>query len=73
MGERKMGAAEKIKIMCLVKKARKADIADKLGMNPQSFYNKLARDAMSYNTAEKIADLLGFDIIFRDRKTGKEY
>ena len=34
--------------------------------------DKMARDTLKYNDVEFIADKLGYDIVFRDRKTGEE-
>lgn len=40
---------------------------------PNVVYNMLCRDKMTFATVETMADILGCDIIFKDRETGKEY
>ena len=37
------------------------------------FYNKLSRDTMKFKEVEEIADLLGCDVVFLDRKTKNIY
>lgn len=73
IGEKDMGASGRIKIMLSVKKISIRDFAGIYGTPIQSMYNKLHRDAMSFEDVEKMADMLDFDIVFKDRKTGKEY
>lgn len=68
-----MGAAKSIKIMLKVRNTTIREFAKTCDMPTQSLYNKLHRDAMSFDDAERLADLLDFDIVFKDRKTGKEY
>lgn len=68
-----MSASKHIK-KCMVEKEIKAGtLAEKLGMIPQTFYNKLFRDSMSFSDAEKIADALDCDIVLIDRTTQKIY
>ncbi len=73
IGEKDMGAAEKIKMVAKDKKITYGNLGELIGMKPKMFYKKLDRNSMSYTDAEKIADALNCDIIFKDRKTGKEY
>ena len=40
---------------------------------PNVVYNMLRKDNMTFATVEIMADVLGCDIIFKDRETGKEY
>ena len=66
-----MSATTTIK-KCLIEKGLKTGaLADLLGENKTTFYNKISRDTMKYNDVEKIADVLGCDVVFRDRNTGK--
>jgi hypothetical protein len=68
-----MGVKKKIKIVMIDKNIKTAQMAAGLGINYQSFVNKVNRDTMSYKDAEEIANLLNCDIVFRDRATGKIY
>jgi hypothetical protein len=68
-----MGVKKKIKIVMIDKNIKTAQMAAGLGINYQSFVNKVNRDSMSYKDAEEIANLLNCDIVFRDRATGKIY
>ena len=68
-----MGAATHIKAALLYKNLKQIDFAQSLGKSPQTFYNILTRDTMKYSEAEKYADALGCDIVFRDRETGQLY
>lgn len=68
-----MGAATHIKAALLYKDIKQIDFAQRIGKSPQTFYNLLTRDTMKYSEAEKMADALGCDIVFRDRVTGQLY
>ena len=68
-----MGAKEKIRRAARRKKETYESIAKKLKMPLQSYANRLARDRMSFDYAEKVADALGCDIVFLDRETGEIY
>lgn len=68
-----MGCAKRIRRIMLEKDIKKIDVARRLDVGQQSFYNKLSRDNMSYNAVENILNLLDCDIVFRDRITGQEY
>lgn len=69
-----MGASKKIKMVLLDKDIKKKDFATMLGYEGQNtIYNMLGRDKMTYEAVEKWLDLLGCDIVFRDRETGKIY
>lgn len=46
---------------------------EKTAKAPNVVYNMLRRDNMTFATVEVMADILGCDIIFKDRETGKEY
>ncbi len=69
-----MSASKHIKIAMLQKNIKPGAVADLLGYDKkQSFYNKINRDSMSFDDAEKIADALGCDIVFIDRQTKNIY
>lgn len=68
-----MGAAKNIKAAMLYKDIKQKEFAASLGRDPQTFYNMLSRDVFRWSEAEKIADALGCDIVFRDRVTGQLY
>lgn len=68
-----MGAAKTIKVLLKVRDMTITDFADLHGNPVQSMRNKLYRDTMSFSEVEAMADELDFDIVFKDRKTGKEY
>lgn len=67
-----MGAKVRIKAMLKSKGKTYEDLADITGNAMQTVYNTMARDTLKYNDVEFIADKLGYDIVFRDRKTGEE-
>lgn len=68
-----MGATKHIKMAMTDKDIKPRQLADRLGMIPQTLYNKLSRDSMTFTDAEAIADMLDCDIVLIDRKTGKRY
>ena len=68
-----MSASKKIKMIMLDKDIKTDKLSAFLGIPKQTIYNKFCRDTMKYNDVESIADFLGCDIVFKDRKTGKEY
>ena len=68
-----MGAAKKIKMVLIDREMTQIDLSDISGKNIQTVRNMLCRDNMSYATVEHFADILGCDVVFRDRKTGKLY
>lgn len=39
----------------------------------QNITNKLARNTIRFGEVEEIMDILGYDVIFRHRQTGKEF
>ena len=65
--------SKRVRKICIDKDVEKKQLATALQIAPQSFYNKLSRDNMSYSHVCKIMDLLGIDIVFRDRENGTEY
>lgn len=66
-----MDAKTIIKSAMKQKKVKSGALADLLGMNHQSFYNKLNRGTMSANFLIEIADAMGCDIVIRDRESGE--
>lgn len=67
-----MGAKVRIKAMLKSRGKNYMDLAEMLGLTYQTTRDKMARDTLKYNDVEFIADKLGYDIVFRDRKTGEE-
>lgn len=68
-----MGASKPIKQIMQEKNISVKDLANLLKIKPQSMSNKLHRDAWSFSDAVQIADLLGCDIKFIVRDSGKEF
>lgn len=51
----------------------KATLAKNVGMTSQNLYNKLARpNGMRIDSLVAIMEALGYDVIVKDRETGKE-
>lgn len=65
--------SKRVRKICIDRDVEKKQLATALNIAPQSFYNKLSRDNMSYEYVCKIMDLLNVEIVFRDRITGQEY
>ena len=68
-----MGASKHIKTALIDKNIKPGAVAAALAMDPQAFYNKINRDTMKYTDVEKIADVLGCDVVLMDRETKKYY
>ena len=68
-----MGAAKHIKIAMASKDIKPGEVAERLQVPPQSFYNKLSRDTMKDTDVETIADKIGCDVRLVDRITGDLY
>ncbi len=68
-----MSAAKHIKQAMIDKNIKSGAVADALGKDKQVFYNQLSRDKMSFDDVEKIAGVLGCDLLLVDRETGKTY
>lgn len=51
--------SEKIEIALIKRKMTKADLARQLGITPNSFYNKMARNALKEEDMKQIAEILG--------------
>ena len=67
-----MGAKVHIKAMLKYRGMTYRDLAEMTGNARQTILNKMANDKLQYDFVERAADLLGFDIVFKDRETGKE-
>lgn len=69
-----MGASKKIKMALLDKGMTQKELSDRLGyVGKNTMYNLLGRDSLSFATVEKWADILGCDVVLRDRVSGKIY
>lgn len=68
-----MGARKKLKMAMLDKGVKQAELAEKTGKKLQTIRNTFSNDSMTYATVEQFADILGCDVVLRDRKTGKLY
>lgn len=68
-----MGASKRIKEIMREKRIKQIDIAKEVGKDKQYIYNALYKDNLSFERAEQILDILGCDIVFKDRETGEEY
>ncbi len=44
------------------------DIADELGISRENLTGKLKRETIRYTDIRKIADILGYDIVWKKRK-----
>ena len=67
-----MGAKIKVKAMLKIRGLSYIDVAEMTGTAYQTVRYKMSHDSLNYNFVEKLADALGFDIVFRDRETGEE-
>lgn len=69
-----MGVSKKIKMALIDKGIKQKELAESLGYKSiNSIYNALNRDSMTFEVAERWADVIGCDIVLRDRETGKIY
>lgn len=69
-----MGASEHIKKAITAKAITGKVVSMSLGYSsPQIFYNQLSRDSMKFKDVEKIADLIGCDVVLIDRQTKEIY
>lgn len=66
-----MGATRKIKKMLIDKGMTQVELADLADKNVMTLRNQLSRDGLTYKSVEHLCDVLDYDIVFRDRKTGK--
>ncbi len=70
-----MGASKHIKIALMDKDLSIKDLHEKTGTDSplQSLYNQFNRDTWKFADVEKLADLLGCDVLLVDRETGRKY
>ena len=73
-----MGAKALIKSVMEAKRYRVSDLTRELnsrgiGIASSSLSTQLYRDNFSYERVEMLADIMGCDICFRDRRSGKVY
>ena len=68
-----MSASKQIKQAMLEKNIKVSDLAEKIGMKPQTLRTKLYLEKKSYSDEEKIADALVSDDRIVDRETGKTF
>lgn len=68
-----MGATKKIKKVLLEKDMTQIDLAEIADKDVQALRNQLYRDNLTYASVEHLCDVLGCDIVFRDRESGKIY
>ena len=68
-----MGASKHIRRVLFEKEIKTEVLANKMGKQLQVLYNQLSRDSWKFSEVESVADLLDCDVVFIDRKTGKQY
>ena len=83
-----MGASKKIKMILLDKGMNIGTLAEEYSSQPrilkdgtsversgskQTLYNMMSRDAMTFATVEQLAEILGCEVVFRDKESGKIY
>lgn len=51
--------------------ASQKSVAEDLGMSPQTMYNIMNCGNMTFAKLSEIADRLGFDVVLRDRESGR--
>lgn len=83
-----MGATKQLRMIMLDKDIKRKDFAEAYLSRPRimkngevqerngkvdTVYVMLSRDNMTYSTVEQMADILGCEIVFRDKETGKIY
>ena len=71
--DKAMGATKKIKKILLDKDMTQVTLAELAGKNLLTMRNQLSRDNLTYASVEHLCDVLGCDIVFRDRETGRIY
>ena len=57
-----MAGSDQVRYMLHASKTSTKELAQMLGINEQSMYNKLYRNSFSFKEILEIANLLGFDI-----------
>ena len=68
-----MAGAKIIKQVMLERGITSKELAEKLGMKPQSLSNKFHRNIFTYSDVVKIADILNCDVALITRDTQKMF
>lgn len=68
-----MGASEHIRAAMKDKGIKTEELSKAVGKPTQSIYNMIYRNTMKFAMVEEYADVLGCDVVLRDRETGKIY
>ena len=74
-----MIASRTIKAIMAIKGCTVNDLAEATGKSPQTIYNTFHNDrhstkgGMTFDKAVEYAEVLGCEIVFRDKETGKIY
>ena len=66
-----MGATIHIKTALTAKDKKIKDLAAAIEKPEQSLYNQLTRDTWKFAEVEKIAGVLGCEVVLRDKETGQ--
>lgn len=68
-----MGAKKHIRMAMIDHDVSMLELAERVGMQHDTFRVKMSRDTMSWSYVEKVADALGCDVVLQDRITKKVY
>lgn len=68
-----MDISKKIKMICVDKDMRQADLAALTNLTPGSLQVKLSRGIVKIDDAEKLLNALDCELVVVDRKTKKVY
>lgn len=75
--EKQMGAAKRIRQILIEEDLTQAQFAEMIkpeaGANAQQVRDTLTRDSFRFSTLEEWLDVLGYDIVFISRKSGKQF
>ena len=63
-----MPAGKKIKQALLERGMKQKELAEKLNISPITLSNTIRNDKINYNRVEEIAEILGYEIVWRDKK-----
>ena len=56
-----------VKYYILKRDREMSEIADKLGISLQNFSNKLRRETIQYRDVKRIAEMLGYEIVWKKK------
>lgn len=73
MSDKIVSATKLIRLLMLERDIHVSELAEKLGIKPQTMSNKLYRDGYSWDEVVKILNILDADIVVRTRDTNKEF